>query len=207
MNLLTDMWLLATRNITMTALCLVYGFAAMRWPLVSLLFLPAWLHLSSAIISNGDLLLRKTRAGKLVWLITFCLFAALLLYAILRVYVVGTEVTAKEPDVFDYRDVLSFLMSSVAGVFYIGLSAWAVMPELTFTEINDAFNESLYTSDAVKPALLIGLLYAISAEAPNCNWVRSLCILASCAWVMRYMLGTPPERKAKTVMKTAEGAA
>lgn len=207
MNLLTDIWLLATRNITMTALCFVYGFAVVHWPLVGLLFLAAWFHLSSAIISNGDLLLRKTRGGKIVWLVTFSFFALLLLYAIVKVYAVGTAVTAKAPDVFDYRDVLSFLLSSVAGVVYIGLSAWAVKPELTYTEISDAFNKALYTSDAVKPALLIGLLYAISADAPGCGWLRSLCILASCAWVMRYMLGTPPERKAKTVYKAAEGAA
>lgn len=207
MTLLTDMWLLATRNLTMTALCIVYGLADMHWPLVGLFFLAAWFHLSGAIITNGDLLLRKTYGGKIVWAVTLGLIAFLLIYAVLKVFVEGSGAANKTPDVFDYRDVLSFLLAATAGVFYIGLSAWSALPDLSYTECHDAFYEILLTQEAGKPALLIGLLYAGVSEVPNCEWMISLCILASCAWVMRYMLGTPPERKAKTVLKAAEGAA
>lgn len=207
MNLLTDMWLLATRNITMTALCFVYWLAVIHWPLVGLLFLAAWFHLSSAIISNGDLLLRKTRAGKTIWLFTIGMFAGLLLYAVLKVSIEGPAAAAKEPDVFDYLDVLSFLSASLVGVYYIGISAWSAQPNLTYFECVDAFHGTLHTSEAGKPAIAIGLLYAIGSHVPDADWVLAISILASCAWVMRYMLGTPPERKAKTAYKAAEGAA
>lgn len=207
MQLLTDMWLLATRNVTMTALCVVYGLAEMHWSWVGLLFIPDWFHLSGAIISNGDLLLRKTEAGKSVWLFTLGLIAASVLFVVMKLFMEGFESPVKSPDVFNYVDVLMFLLGSIAGVIYIGLSAWAALPNISYTECWASFIEALFSDGATKPALLIGLLLAVGTEAPDGEWIYGFVILASCAWVMRYMLGTPPERKAKTSLKAAEGAA
>lgn len=205
MNLLMDMWLLATRNITMTALCFVYGLCATKWPLTFLVMYPAWFHLSGAIMTNGDLLLKRTRARNMIWATTIVLTLFLLVVTIVKVY--SEQAVGKTPDVFDYKDVLSFLFSSFAGVIYIQISVWAALPTMTFQECTDSFREVAYTKEAIKPAAGIGLLYAISITAPNADWLVSLCILASCALVLRFMLGSPPERKAKTVLKTAEGAA
>jgi hypothetical protein len=202
MNLLTDMWLLATRNLTMTALCIVYWLASIQWPVFMLFLLPMWFHLSGALMRN-DLMLRKTYAGKWIWGITAILTLFLLVVAMVKVW--ADQPTPEAAEVFDYRDVISFLISSIAGFCYIGLSAWAASPNLSYTECHDAWHETAFSKEALKPALLIGLLYAISVEAPNGEWVISVCILASSAWVLRYMLGTPPERK-KAFKTAMEGA-
>lgn len=206
MNLISDMWILLTRNITMAALLIVLGMALVHWSLLPFLVFPLWFHMSGGLITNGDLLLRNTRVGKCIWIYTAVLFSFLIGYALLKVFVLGDSEAAKQPDVFDYRDVLMFLFGAIAGVFYIVLSAWAAAPSLSYTECVNSMIESMHKDGGFKPALLIGLLYPM-ADFDNCEWLYSVSILASSAWVMRYMLGTPPERKTRTSLRTAEGAA
>ena len=202
MMLLEDMWLLATRRITMFALAVVFGLVMWHWPFTGLMYVALWFHASGGIIS-GDLLLRKTRGGKSVWLWTLAVYGLILAIGI--VMVLFDPSSSKTPDVFDYKDVLQLIFGIIAGSYMVFVSAWAAAPELSYEEVASSFFESC-DRESMPPLVGIGALYSVSTSVDGYGWLIGLVYLAACAWVLRFMLGTPPERKAKA-FKTAEGAA
>lgn len=202
MMLLEDMWLLATRRITMFALTMVCGLVMWHWPFTGLMYVALWFHASGGIIS-GDLLLRKTRGGKSVWLWTIAVYVFVLSIAVVMTLI--DSGSNKTPDVFDYRDVLQLAFGIIAGSWLVFLSAWAAAPELSYEEVSSSFFES-WDRESAPPLVGIGVLYSVLTYSSDYSWLIGLVYLAACAWVLRFMLGTPPERKAKS-FRTAEGAA
>jgi hypothetical protein len=81
------------------------------WILVA----PGIVHISSALITNGDLQLRKTRPVKLAWLITAGMVAIVSIVVAYKVYI-GPITLNDEADTFNYLDVLKFLFDWYAGV-------------------------------------------------------------------------------------------
>lgn len=203
MNLLVDMWLLATRNPAVTVLCFVYSAYVYNWPMAGFLLLPALVHLGSAYVNKGDFMIRNVSVVRWAWKWTAIIFVVAVVVGVVVAY--GRSGAPAEPDVFDWKDALDLLVGFLAGYGFIGIVAWTAVPDWDSEEPFTALVGAITTRrDAKHHMVCIMVLYAASGLVGNA--LLGLYMLAASAWVLRYMVGEPPERKEKA-FKAVEGAA
>lgn len=194
--MLNDIWVLATRNITMTMLSIAASLALWCMPVFVIFIMPIWIHVCSGIMTDGkDLQLRVTPPVKTGWLWSLGVFVFVIIYAVLYYALGEPDTGATSTGGFDYWDVVSICLDVVCGYFVLTLVAWTAAPKIDLGVVQDAFIRALAQDrSAKKSSLLTAVLFAASMQF---KILSALAMLASCAWVLRYMLGKPPKRKRK----------
>jgi hypothetical protein len=200
--MLNDIRLLLTRNLTMTALTVCYGLAIWRFNEygLGLFFLPFWVHLSSGLMTEGDLQLRLSNPVIWCWKLT----GFVLLFFIITIFTIfwfnDSEVPKSSVSSgFNYLSVLMAILSIMSAYMLLILTAWAAAERLSWEDSYSSVINALINDRSSRKSCLFILLLGSGIQVSHLHYLEAVQMVLCCAWVLRYVMKTPPEPKKRLV--------